>query len=60
MSTKSTLPSKDKGFGDTLARIFTVTGVKAVVEKVSEVTGTDCGCSQRQEALNELLPYKTQ
>ena len=58
MSTKSTLTSKDRGFGDTLARIFTVTGVKAVVEKVSEVTGTDCGCSQRQESLNELLPYK--
>jgi hypothetical protein len=58
MSTKNTLPSKDKGFGDTLARIFTATGVKAVVEKVSEVTGTDCGCSQRQEALNELFPYK--
>lgn len=58
MSTKSTLPSKDRGFGDTLARIFTATGVKAVVEKVSEVTGADCGCSQRQEALNELLPYK--
>jgi hypothetical protein len=60
MSTKSTLPSKDKGFGDTLARIFTVTGVKAVVDKISEVTGKDCGCSERQEALNELLPYKTQ
>ena len=59
MSTKSTLPSKDKGFGDTLARIFTVTGVKAVVDKISEVTGKDCGCSERQEALNELLPYKT-
>jgi hypothetical protein len=60
MSTKSTLPSKDKGFGDTLARIFTVTGVKSVVDKISEVTGKDCGCSERQEALNELLPYKTQ
>lgn len=54
MSTKSTSP-KDKGFGDTLARIFTATGVKAVVEAVA---GTDCGCSKRQETLNELLPYK--
>ena len=57
MSTKSTLPSKDRGFGDTLARIFTATGVKAVVEKVSEVTGTDCGCSERQETLNQIFPY---
>lgn len=59
MSTTSTSANqKDKGFGDTLARIFTVTGVKAVVEAVAEATGTDCGCSQRQEALNELIPYK--
>jgi len=58
MSTKSTLTSKDRGFGDTLARIFTTTGVKSVVDKISEVTGKDCGCSERQEALNELLPYK--
>jgi len=59
MSTTSTSANqKDKGFGDTLARIFTVTGVKAVVEAVAEATGADCGCSQRQEALNELIPYK--
>jgi hypothetical protein len=56
MSTTSTsVNQKDKGFGDTLARIFTATGVKAVVEAV---VGSDCGCSQRQEALNELFPYK--
>jgi len=58
MSTTNTSQSKDKGFGDTLARIFTATGVKAVVEAVAEATGTDCGCSKRQEALNELIPYK--
>lgn len=59
MSTTNTSANqKDKGFGDTLARIFTATGVKAVVEAVTEATGTDCGCSQRQETLNELFPYK--
>jgi len=56
MSTTNTSQSKDKGFGDTLARIFTATGVKAVVEAVA---GSDCGCQERQEALNELFPYKT-
>jgi hypothetical protein len=55
MSTTNISQSKDKGFGDTLARIFTATGVKAVVEAVA---GNDCGCSKRQEALNELIPYK--
>lgn len=59
MSTTNTSANqKDRGFGDTLARIFTATGVKAVVEAVAKTTGTDCGCSQRQETLNELLPYK--
>jgi hypothetical protein len=56
MSTTSTsVNQKDKGFGDTLARIFTATGVKAVVEAV---VGSDCGCQERQEALNKLIPYK--
>lgn len=55
MSTKSTLPSKDKGFGDTLARIFTRTGIKSVVKAVA---GENCGCNERQEKLNKLLPYK--
>ncbi len=56
MSTTNTSANqKDKGFGDTLARIFTATGVKAVVEAVA---GKDCGCQERQEALNELFPYK--
>lgn len=58
MSTKSTLPKNDKGAGDTLARIFTITGVKKAVEAISEATGIDCGCNKRQEQLNELFPYK--
>lgn len=55
MSTKSTLPSKDRGFGDTLARIFTRTGIKKVVEAVA---GENCGCEERQEKLNKIFPYE--
>lgn len=43
---------KSKGIGDTIEKITTVTGIKAVVDKVSEVTGKDCGCNKRKEALN--------
>jgi hypothetical protein len=40
---------KHKGLGDTIAAITEATGIKAVVEAVTE----DCGCSERQEALND-------
>jgi len=48
---------KSRGLGDTIEKITKVTGIKAVVDKVSEVTGKDCGCKERQEKLNNLFPY---
>ena len=50
--------SKATGLGDTIAAFTQKTGIKAVVEKVSEVTGVPCDCASRQEALNVLIPYK--
>ena len=47
-----------KGLGDTIEQITKATGIKAIVDKVSEVTGTDCGCDNRKEKLNKLVPYK--
>lgn len=50
---------KSRGFGDDLEKVFKKTGVKKLVEKVTEVLGIeDCGCSRRQESLNQLFPYK--
>ena len=48
---------KPKGLGDTIEAITEATGIKAVVEKVKEVTGWDCGCDARKEILNRLFPY---
>ena len=48
---------KSKGLGDTIEKITKITGIKKVVEKVSEVTGKDCGCTERKETLNRLFPY---
>jgi hypothetical protein len=48
---------KALGLGDTLEAITEATGIKAVVEKVKEVTGWDCGCDARKETLNRLFPY---
>ena len=49
--------NKSKGLGDTIEKITKATGIKKVVEKVSEVTGKDCGCNDRKNTLNKLFPY---
>ena len=33
------------------------TGIKPLVDKVSEVTGKDCGCSKRKAKLNDKIPF---
>jgi hypothetical protein len=48
---------KDKGLGDTIERITQATGIKKIVDKVSELTGKDCNCSQRRDKLNKMFPY---
>jgi hypothetical protein len=51
------MENKSKGLGDTIEKITTATGVKAVVEKVAKAAGKDCGCSARRDALNRAFPY---
>lgn len=43
---------KSKGLGDTIEKITTATGIKKVVDKISEATGKDCGCEERKAKLN--------
>ena len=45
---------RSKGLGDTIAKITKATGIKALVEKITD----DCGCNKRQDKLNRLFPYK--
>ena len=49
---------KSKGLGDSIAKFTKATGIKKVVKTISKVTGKDCGCDERQEALNKAFPYK--
>ena len=35
-----------------------VDAIKAVVDKVSQVSGKPCGCKERRDALNRAYPYK--
>lgn len=45
-----------QGLGDTIEKITTATGIKAVVKFIA---GEDCGCDERKERLNKLFPYKS-
>ena len=44
------------GLGDVVEAFTKATGIKAIVDKVSDVLGVDCGCDERRERLNNLLP----
>jgi hypothetical protein len=41
------------GLGDTIEKFTRATGIKKFVDTVSDLTGIDCGCTERKEALNE-------
>ncbi len=49
---------KNKGLGDTIYNFTTRTGIAKAVDKISKVTGKECGCQKRREALNKKFPYK--
>jgi hypothetical protein len=45
---------ESKGLGDTIEKITTAIGIKAVADKIPG----DCGCGKRKEKLNNMFPYK--
>ena len=47
------MTKKSKGLGDTVEKITIATGLKKLVDRMSE----DCGCEERKEYLNEKFPY---
>ena len=55
---RSALIMESKGLGDTIEKITTATGIKAVVDTVSKIVKKDCGCAAKKEKLNKAFPYK--
>lgn len=53
-------PEESRGLGDTIAKITEATGLDKLSEIYTQITGKDCGCKSRQEALNKLFPYGAQ
>tara|TARA_B110000858_G_scaffold93217_1_gene107618 strand:+ start:221 stop:388 length:168 start_codon:yes stop_codon:yes gene_type:complete len=52
------IKDKSRGFGDTVAKVTKLTGIKSVVDTVSKKMGKDCGCDKRRDTLNRIIPYK--
>ena len=51
---------KSRGLGDSIHKFTTATGIKNVVDKVSQGLNIPCGCEGRRQALNNLVPYNKQ
>ena len=49
---------KSKGLGDSIEKITRATGIKHMVDTVSEGLNIPCGCEGRKDALNKIFPYK--
>ena len=48
----------DRGLGDTVERVLRATGIGRVAKRlIRALTGKPCGCGQRRERLNRLMPY---
>jgi hypothetical protein len=45
---------KSKGLGDSIEKITTAIGIKAIADKIPG----GCGCGNRKDKLNEMFPYK--
>ena len=54
-SLKDNVENQPKGFGDTVAKITEVTGIKKLVKLIA---GDDCGCDERKEILNRKFKYR--
>ena len=50
---------QSRGLGDSIEKFTTKTGIKTVVDKVSDGLNIPCGCQQRKDALNKMIPYST-
>ena len=49
---------KSNGLGDDVAKFTKATGIKKMVDVVSEGLNIPCGCEGHQDALNKIFPYK--
>ncbi len=49
---------KSRGLGDDIERITKATGIKKMVDTVSQGLNIPCGCEHRKNMLNKMFPRK--
>ena len=49
---------ESRGLGDSIAKFTEKTGIKTIVDRVSDGLNLPCGCNNRQEWFNEKFPYR--
>tara|TARA_R100000935_G_scaffold24462_1_gene44003 strand:+ start:405 stop:557 length:153 start_codon:yes stop_codon:yes gene_type:complete len=49
---------RSKGLGDKIESFTKATGIKTIVDTVSQGLNIPCGCSQRKDYLNKMFPGK--
>ena len=47
---------KSRGLGDDIEKFTRATGIKKVVDAVSQGLNIPCGCEQRKNTLNKMFP----
>ena len=50
---------KMRGLGDLVQWGLAKIGVELVVKRIEKATGKPCGCSKRQDKLNEMVPFSS-
>tara|TARA_Y100001972_G_C7406474_1_gene211001 strand:- start:18 stop:176 length:159 start_codon:yes stop_codon:yes gene_type:complete len=49
---------KSRGLGDSIEKVTKATGIKKLVDTVSQGLNIPCGCEGRKTFLNKMFPYK--
>ena len=49
---------KPRGLGDKIESFTKATGIKKIVDTVSQGLNIPCGCEQRKNVLNKMFPEK--
>lgn len=51
------LEGRSTGLGDVVAKVTRATGIQKAAKAVAKLRGKPCGCSERQDKLNAVMPF---
>jgi len=57
MKVRTGLKAGANGLGDVVADVTNITGVDRLAKLYEQLTGKPCGCDERREKLNQLVPF---